>query len=247
MLRLLVTLPFLLSGPVWSDTIRLTPQTDETAPEFNSSELAVMRLMVPLAYTLGSWTRISPRLVTLYQSADPAGDGFTLEDSDAQSLVGAAARRALEIQKYLELDVNGDQQITDADLRVLARAPLKARVGRQSFSITPSDDQQELIMRLIKETSRLPDANRDGVVTLEEMIAAAAAERAYVQEPSFREAEITLELDEDGDGIVLFEEFMELANRMFGRFDATTDGFLDRDEVSEIRKALNQSKDLDTD
>jgi len=165
------------------------------------------------------------RAEKLVRRLDAAGNGYVTQDE----FVAAAKAR------FAKLDRDGDGKLTPAELSARRRAH-----GRADGQ--PGPFAQKRFEGL--------DANHDGVVTLNEYIAAAtahfkqfdaagdgrvtAAEIAAsprAQERAARVAQrVVKRLDSNGDGVVTQEEFLAAAKRRFARIDQNGDGFIDAAE-----------------
>jgi Ca2+-binding EF-hand superfamily protein len=173
--------------------------------------------------------RIERRAQGLVQHLDTAGAGYVTQDE----FVAAAKKR------FAKLDRSGDGKLTPDELEMplgdKAPSGKRAQVGEHRFDKL--------------------DANHDGVVTLNEYVAAATAKfkdldvagngRVTAEEianspQAHKRAEKVAEhiaerLDTNGDGMVSKDEFLAKAKSRFARLDKNGDGFLTADEIGRRR------------
>ena len=234
-----------LANPAPAETLLLkSSKAPAPEPEFTVAEAFAITTLLPLAGTLSAWDRIEATLRRFYRDADRDNNGYTILDQDTETLIGAAARRAGIVERWLTMDVTGDFQISEQDLEIIASAPLEVRIGNRMVSMPPTRDQIDYTIQVYKETTRLPDTNRDGVVSLQEILDAASAERPTNREPRFQGVELRMEFDLDGDDIVMLSEYLSITRQVFDRFDKNGDEQIDRVEFSALQDASRETSGL---
>lgn len=150
-------------------------------------------------------------------------------------------------KRFAQLDLNNDGRITDEDLSPLLRGRdiLKGDAGGQSFGGRGRGHGGFMLNRL-----RQADANKDGVVTLEEVLAQAtkrfdALDRnkdGVVDQADFdalrkemtayRVQRFMHRYGADKEGKVTRDQFYKAAKDRFARLDVNNDGKLDREDFA---------------
>jgi len=176
--------------------------------------------------------RIERRAEGLLKHLDTTGKGFATQDD----FVAAAKTR------FAKLDRNGDGKLTPDELST-----------RQDKPAAPKHAQ--LAERRFDEL----DGNHDGIITLNEYVAAAVAKfkkmdvagtgrvtaDAIANSPQAHEraehvaARVAKRLDANGDGVVSRDEFLAAARQRFAKMDANGDGFISADEIGQRHWARN--------
>jgi Ca2+-binding EF-hand superfamily protein len=142
-------------------------------------------------------------------------------------------------QRFAQLDLNNDGKITDEDL-----PPSMRGLGVLSRAEDGGGGRHGRLLALVRGA----DANKDGVVTLDEALAAAQARFARLDKngdgvidnadrEQMRKEMVDYQVKRfihrygaDADGKVSREKFTEEANARFARLDVNKDGQITRDE-----------------
>ncbi|TXK65157.1 hypothetical protein FU658_03460 [Alkalisalibacterium limincola] len=82
------------------------------------------------------------------------------------------------------------------------------------------------------------DANGDGIITAEEMIAHRDAQRLQ------REQRRLQRYDRSGDGVVTVEDYVAAHSDRLARMDADGDGVITREEMRESRKGMRGGRGM---
>jgi Ca2+-binding EF-hand superfamily protein len=129
------------------------------------------------------------------------------------------------IKDWLEQDLNGDGIVT--------RAELERYFFRRAW--TPnSSNTSKLIGYELKS-----DRNKDDVVEFDEALSYAKEIVAKRSPPASQSSpNIVLQLDENADGTVSFDEFDAAVGTAFARIDKDGDGKIAADEIAAYRKNM---------
>jgi Ca2+-binding EF-hand superfamily protein len=84
------------------------------------------------------------------------------------------------------------------------------------------------------------DANRDGIVTAKEMDAAMAKQGVKAGDDDKSSAEKIRVIDQNGDGKLTTAEHEAGTEKMFGKMDTNSDGFLSKQECDEGMKMMKK-------
>jgi hypothetical protein len=82
------------------------------------------------------------------------------------------------------------------------------------------------------------DANGDGIITAEEMLAYRDAQRLQ------REQRRLQRYDRSGDGVVTVEDYVAARSERIARMDADGDGVITREEMREAHKAMRDGRGM---
>jgi len=90
----------------------------------------------------------------------------------------------------------------------------------------------------IAERAVAIDANGDGIITAEEVIAHRDAQRLQ------REQRRLARYDRSGDGVVTVEDYVAAHSERLARMDADGDGVITREEMREARKGMRGGRGM---
>jgi Ca2+-binding EF-hand superfamily protein len=178
---------------------------------------------------------------SMVRRLDTAGDGYVTEDE----FIAAAKSR------FARMDTRGDGKLTPDELTAprWSHGQHNKAAGEQAQADT--DVHAGMRAQFAQKYFDKLDANHDGVVTLDEYVAAAQAEfkvldtagngqvtaaeiaaSPKVQHRANHLAErMVRRLDTNGDGVVSQEEYLADAQKQFARMDKNGDGFIDAEEM----------------
>ncbi|MDR3389308.1 MAG: EF-hand domain-containing protein [Rudaea sp.] len=168
---------------------------------------------------------------------DTAGNGYVTQDE----FLAAAKKR------FARMDKNGDGKLTPDELAA-PRWPRRQADASQASVETAKGSRGAQFAQ--KHFDKL-DTNHDGVVSIDEYLAAATA--MYQKLDSQGTGKLTAQelasspqalkrderraqheikrLDTNGDGVVTQDEYLAAARIRFGKLDKNADGFIDADEM----------------
>jgi len=157
------------------------------------------------------------QLASRLRSADRAGDGLDATDVALARDLRRASTRGSRIGQMLARDLNGDLKVTRDEL------------VRSAPTVAPYRDRQ-----VENELSEY-DGDRDGVITVAEM--AAAAEESDRSDDRLEEL---LALDPNRDGKLTARELRERAEQAFAQIDTDGDGKLSQAEYAAIMPRIRE-------
>ncbi|MBZ8131715.1 hypothetical protein CLD20_00375 [Afifella sp. IM 167] len=146
---------------------------------------------------------------------DRNGDGFDIGDVAAEIDAEEATARAVAIGRILAGDLDGDFEVTRAEVQALQRL-----------------QKGDLVARRFDEV----DKDGNGVVTLRE-IAEDFQEGGVGIRSTGGTAAILMALDPDRDGRLTLAEAGEVTERFFSSYDTDGDGVMSRRELSPLASA----------
>lgn len=144
---------------------------------------------------------------------DRDGDGLDADDLLRMQRISEAGWRSQSVARILAFDLDGDLQVTLAELD---RGYRGGPPGKQAT-----------IDAIMAEY----DKNGDGIISLHE---AAAITRDFRNDDQTR-ARVLLRLDPDRDGKLTQEELRSLAGRHFAKLDTDRDGRISAQEAAPVR------------
>lgn len=189
-----------------------------------------------------------------YNLSDNGNAEFTFVDGDGKGVTEHYSRRDTNRRPEPPPPPNDDRRPQRRPPEDANRQPPPPPDGRQPRR-NPDDQNQPRTPWIIVHAKEL-DANNDGVVTMQEIIAEVNATFAafhrnadsklsaeeYGQARGIRRVlagfvtQHAKEIDGHGDGIITPDELMATVKRMFGRADRNNDGKLTADELNQDRK-----------
>ncbi|MEM8793417.1 MAG: hypothetical protein AAGE80_17485 [Pseudomonadota bacterium] len=215
--------------------------SDVAAQDKELAEAAALELVLRQS-NRGSAQVVESQLLNLFHREDTDGGGISESDYALTEEKNLAQQRTREIMNWLNHDLDGDGNVTGAELRrsqlPSARRPLRAESG---LMFPPTEEQIAESLEALVDKTELPDPDGDGVSRLEEMHGAAVA-KAKTQHRGRRRS-IAQEFDLDGDGTITEAEFRSLIEPAILRADANADGIITRDEVAAARRAAKGELD----
>ena len=167
-----------------------------------------------------------------------------MEAVSARAISACARRRRQpcsafgELSRLLTHDLDGDGAVTTAELRrsllPQARKPLRSAAGQ----FPPTPDQITATLDNLVSQMKLSesDADGDGRVTIEEIVAA-AAKQPQARLPHRQQIDPAFDLDDDGT--VTREEVSTALDAAIEKIDADGDGQISKEEVNLFRDYLS--------
>ncbi|UYV37089.1 hypothetical protein N4R57_19320 [Rhodobacteraceae bacterium D3-12] len=171
--------------------------------------------------------------------------GLTSGDGDILSERNMAAMRARELSRMWMQDLNGDFQITEAEMERYFSYDARKPIRSGGIYLAPTKEQVAHILDKKIEDAMKADLNGDRVLTGEELV---AAFETKMQDRNFR---VRLRnrnklfpqpdlLDLDGDQSVSLTEFSDYATLIVGLMDLNDDDAISREEQRAMRYAMQQ-------
>jgi hypothetical protein len=144
--------------------------------------------------------------------------------------------RGSTIAKILRRDRDGDGRITADEIR--RSRDFRTMESRQDRTPEQIEAQRSRHM----ETEMEADADKDGVMTLAEILAFANQKARGRAADSAAQISALLALDPNGDGVLTAVELETLALAIYARFDLNDNGMMDGEEVTAVRAAQTAAK-----
>lgn len=217
------------------------------ASDFTQAEVVVIQQISLYGNMAINWERLKKLLVQRFDRQEKGGQGISTEDVDLTKMVREATTRAAIVQKWLRYDLDGDGSVTQKELEALSKQPLRTSVTTLSginVQIKPTPEQSEMVLNQIMESANFPDENKDGTITLDEMLKASNETfNATTALLTRYNRNIGIEFDTDKDGIVQKDEYLKVVYDVFVRFDKNKNDILERKERDALQDAsliLNQ-------
>lgn len=187
---------------------------------------------VQFAYGTEVLTRseANARLMPAFEHADVDGNGVSASDYALQQRTNQAQQRASSVSMILRDDLDGDGRVTRAEVMQARGHEARRTMTSSGVPIEPTPAQAAEVQKQIVERAMKPDANGDGAITWNEMLAQANEQQRLVA-GSYRPHEaVPLTLDGNGDGTVSRGEYKALIDVVFDKMDANRDGKLTPEE-----------------
>ncbi len=181
------------------------------------------------------------RIFRIFDASDLDGGGIGPSDQRLREAQAAAVLRVRELSRLLTHDLDGDGAVTTAELRrsllPRARKPLRSAAGQ----LPPTPEQITATLDNLVSQMKLSesDADGDGRVTIEEIVAA-AAKQPQARLPHRRQIDPAFDLDDDGT--ITREEVSAALDVAIEKIDADGDGLISKEEVDLFRNYLSDIK-----
>ena len=189
-------------------------QQDAQKPPINISYDRMVPLLKPLRKGVVREQYVS-RIVAPLRSADQNGDGLDIADVERNNTISETFARSRRIREFLQYDYNGDWKLSVEEIV-------------QFSSVTNLEEARKRAERAVAGF----DTNGDGIATLEEANMKPRRQRPFQAD----KLSSLLGLDSNGDGRVVADELVALAEKTFDHFDSNGDGSIDKAEHGEISK-----------
>jgi Ca2+-binding EF-hand superfamily protein len=175
------------------------------------------------------------QLLQELQRADSDGNGLDHDDIDLALQFEAAQQRVGRMVAALRADLDGNGEVTLDE--ITRSVTYEMRVGQEDIDAERLKKQvQEAVDAAMRE-----DSNRDGVITLAELL------QDQPQKRKQRQAQRSLsllELDQDGDGRLTGTELEATVRKAFQAVDYDGDGTLSTGEIKLLEPAREQARAL---
>lgn len=162
----------------------------------------------------------------------------------------AVQLRARNVHWWLAADLNGDGQVTRAEVEKIYWPIARMSVSHNDPAAGPLEEQARRKLEEMIAGSMRADANSDDVVTLREVL-------AMPDERQSSAAPLPEFLDSNGDGVVRPQEYLDVVDVVLSTVDRDGDGEISSQESREftftamrlkqqIRQADDQRKELES-
>lgn len=181
---------------------------------------------------------VRAHMANVFLRADIDGGGFSQSDQDLAQKIARAKRRARELTQWLQRDLDGDGEVTRAELEVFYAVQARRPLRSASISVEPSEAQIAEILGKLVSKALAADTNGDGTITFEEMTEALPGRQ------NIRPARVILplELDPDGAGNVSKEEFLAAVDRVLASVDTDTNGTFSAEEIAALKERVGEAR-----
>lgn len=169
--------------------------------------------------------------------------GITDGDGEILSVRYKSKLRAQTLSRHLTADLNGDFQITEAELETYLIYEARQPIRSQGLSLTPSPRHIAAILDEKIEKAMRMDLNKDRVLTQDELVAAFEAKREKNAQQFnvprlYRMFPPIGLVDLDGDQSVSDTEFTDFVSMVLNLADIDGNTFISRDERSAFSSAM---------
>lgn len=177
---------------------------------------------------------VHARLMPAFEQADVDGNGVSASDYALQQRINQAQQRASAVSMVLRDDLDGDGRVTRAEVMQAHGHEARRTMMSSGVPVEPTPAQAAEVLKQIVERAMKPDANGDGAITWNEMLALANEQQRLVA-GSYRQHEaVPLTLDGNGDGTVSRAEYKALIDLVFDKTDTNRDGKLTQEERAQL-------------
>lgn len=163
------------------------------------------------------------------RTADLDGNGLDAGDIEIHQADKEAAVRANVVRGILMHDLDGDGRVTPSEVE---------RSNRYKLKVSSTGEVEPNIAKRIERNVNqvmIADANSDGAVTLDEMVAHASQNQVRLDR-MVGELSALLELDPNEDGRLTADELLLQAEAVFQRYDLDNNGQLSTAELRPLQQ-----------
>jgi Ca2+-binding EF-hand superfamily protein len=182
------------------------------------------------------------RMRGLFLTFDIDGGGISQSDYDTLAQIQHAARRSQMVAQTLVNDLDGDGQVTRAEIEVALGKQARQPISMHGTTVAPTAEQIAKILRGLVDEALKPDRDGDGVITMTEMLAAASA-RLDQESPKRLHQVVPFSFDSDGDRTVSLAEFEAVVARVLASMDTDGNGRFSVEEVDALSLRLRRAQE----
>lgn len=169
---------------------------------------------------------------SLFATTDIDGNGVSKSDQELRAQIESARKRGQQLGLWLHKDLDGDGDITLAELKAFFQPQIRRPIKSSGVSLIPTDDQMAQMLDKLVTDALKPDQNGDKLITSAELQSFAEAQaRAHRGQISRRHSAIPMDLDRDGDGTVTRHEFLEVVTETLNETDLDGDKSISSEEL----------------
>ena len=179
-----------------------------------------------------SVTQVERQFGVVFDAARIAGgDGISARDGDLALDIRRARQRANAIRDVLTADINGDLKVTREEARMM----LRHRFAKRSMQHRPARMQRDFDRIFVN------DRNRDGAITVDEIIASHEVRSVVRGSSVYRygaKGLAPMTLDRNGDSVVTRGEFLAAVRVVFAEVDRDGDTLLSDSEMQQFMATI---------
>lgn len=178
------------------------------------------------------------KLMEVFYRADLDGGGVSASDVELDAKIAAARQRAAQALQLLMNDLDGNGELTRAELEVALGAKAFAPLRSEGGLVAPTEEQAAEVLQNLVSKAMQADQDGDGTITIREMLAQRGEEmRIPVGRPK---QEFPSGLDADKDGVIASDEYAAAVDRALASIDTDGDGTFSEAEAAAF--AVRQQK-----
>ncbi len=178
----------------------------------------------------------------MFRDTDIDGGGVSERDYESIQQLGEAKRRASFLRQWIERDLNGDGDVSRAELEIVFAHHARNVAKRNRSEVDLNPEQVAKIAADKVAEALVGDADKDGIVTYQEMLELAANQPTRRRPTRKANRPIPLSLDADGDGRVSEDEYGSAIDRAMGVIDSDGDGEISEAEKTALTARLNENR-----
>ena len=177
--------------------------------------------------------------ILLFRTLDIDGvPGISQADYDMAARIQWAQQRSYQIAAILAYDLDGDGQVTRAELQQAFGRQARAPIQQSGVALVPTGEQMKAVLDKLVETALEADANKDGIITFQEMLAHVDGKFKTQMANRHQEQVVPLALDRNGDGVVSLAEYTAALDIVLKEVDSDGDGQISAAEVQAYQQTL---------
>lgn len=187
--------------------------------------------------------RLRDQMRMLFAKSDVDGGGVAQKDHDLAERIYMAQQRTQRASQILQHDLDNDGKVTRQELMTSLGAQARLPIQARDVTVMPTEGQVAKILDALVAPKMTADANKDGILTLDEMITMSPDQRS-VDGWRGRGDMVPLSLDANGDNTVSLEEFEQAVERVIGGLDTNSDGAISQGEADVFNEKLKELRKL---
>lgn len=213
-------------------------QSADSAPAFSTSALDWVRIQFGNQFNREpyDWSlkQVERQFGVLFDAARiSGGDGISAQDEKLAEDIAQASQRANAIRTVLSADINGDGKVTREEVRMMLRQRYSKRM------------QLHREARMQREFDRIfvNDANRDGTITIGEIVESHQKRAVLSGSRNFRSSSsnaVPMSLDRNGDAVVTRDELVAAVRVVFAEIDRDKDRMLSDSEMRDFMATIRE-------
>jgi EF hand len=175
-----------------------------------------------------------------FTESDVNGGGVSAKDYEISEALYNANQRANRLGQTIRSDLDGDGIVTRAEVKTVMTKRANQPIRTNGMHVEPTSEQVAAILdRLVSDVFQA-DANNDGQLTLQEMLAEPKDRKRQYPWHGARQM-VPMSLDADKDGIVSRKEYDSAVKRIIGEIDRDASGEVSPDEAAAFATAAQES------